>query len=59
VLTAAAKGQLGHEDAPDAPARIFGVKPNLSAGVELRKWNAPPADLEHMREGLRKAGLRE
>jgi hypothetical protein len=25
----------------------------------LRKWNAAPADLEHILQGLRKAGLRE
>jgi TolB-like protein/tetratricopeptide (TPR) repeat protein len=59
MLTAAAKGQLGHEDAADAQARIYEVKPNFSASVELRKWNAAPADLEHILEGLRKAGLRE
>ena len=59
MLSAAAKGQLDHEDAPDALASIFKVKPNFSAHVELRKWNAAPADLEHILEGLRKAGLRE
>ena len=59
LLTAAAKGQLGHKDAPDALARIFAVKPNFSAHVELRKWNAAPGDLEHILDGLHKAGLRE
>jgi TolB-like protein/tetratricopeptide (TPR) repeat protein len=59
MLTAAAKGQLGHPDAADALARILEVKPNFAARVELRKWNAAPADLEHILEGLRKAGLRE
>jgi TolB-like protein/tetratricopeptide (TPR) repeat protein len=59
MLTAAAKGQLGHNDAAGALARIFEVKPNFSARVELRKWNAAPADLEHILDGLRKAGLRE
>jgi tetratricopeptide (TPR) repeat protein len=59
MLTAAAKGQLGHRDAGDALARIFEVKSNFSARVELRKWNAAPADLEHILEGLQKAGLRE
>ena len=58
MLTAAAKGKLGHEDANQALARIFEVKPNFSARVELRKWNAAPADLEHILDGLRKAGLR-
>jgi TolB-like protein/tetratricopeptide (TPR) repeat protein len=58
MLTAAAKGELGHDDANEALARIFEVKPNFSARVELRKWNAAPADLEHILDGLRKAGLR-
>jgi hypothetical protein len=59
LLTAAAKGQLGHAEAPDALARVFELKPNFSAPVELRKWNAAPADLEHILDGLRKSGLRE
>ena len=59
MLTAAAKGQLGQADAADALAKVFDVKPNFSARVELRKWNAAAADLEHILEGLRKAGLRE
>jgi TolB-like protein/tetratricopeptide (TPR) repeat protein len=59
MLTTAAKGQLGHTDAADVLARIFEVKPNFSARVELRKWNAAPADFEHILDGLRRAGLRE
>jgi TolB-like protein len=59
MLTAAAKGQLGHTAAADALARVFEVKPNFSARVELRKWNAAPADFEHILDGLRRAGLRE
>jgi TolB-like protein/tetratricopeptide (TPR) repeat protein len=59
MLTAAAKGQLGQADAADALAKVFEVKPNFSARIELRKWNAAPADLEHILQGLRKAGLRE
>jgi TolB-like protein/tetratricopeptide (TPR) repeat protein len=59
LLTAAAKGQLGHADAGASLARVFEVKPNFSARVELRKWNSAPADLEHLLQGLRKAGLRE
>jgi TolB-like protein len=58
MLRAAAKGQLGHADAADALARIFEVKPNFSTRVELQKWNAAPADLEHIIDGLSKAGLR-
>lgn len=57
MLDAAAKGQLGHPDAAAALARIFDVKPNFEARVELQKWNAAAADLEHIVEGLRKAGL--
>lgn len=57
LLTAAAKGQLGHADAGRALARIFEVKPDFSARVELQKWNAAPADLEHLLAGLRRAGL--
>jgi TolB-like protein/tetratricopeptide (TPR) repeat protein len=59
MLTAAAKGQLDQADAADALAKVFEVKPNFSARIELRKWNAAPADLEHILQGLRKAGLRE
>jgi tetratricopeptide (TPR) repeat protein len=59
LLTAAAKGQLGHADAAEALAQIFVLKPAFSARVELRKWNAAAHDLEHILEGLRKAGLRE
>lgn len=58
MLTAAAKGQLGQKDAGDALARIFDVKPNFSAHVELQKWNAAPLDLKHILDGLTKAGLR-
>jgi TolB-like protein len=58
MLTAAAKGQLGHSDAAASLARIFEMKPNFSARAELKKWNAAPSDLEHIVEGLKKAGLR-
>jgi Tfp pilus assembly protein PilF len=59
LLEAASKGQLGRPDAAGALARIFEVKPNFSARVELQKWNAAPHDLDHIIDGLRKAGLRE
>jgi TolB-like protein len=59
LLTAAALGQMGHPDAGKALARIFEVKPDFSARAELRKWNAAPDDLEHIMDGLRRAGLRE
>jgi TolB-like protein/tetratricopeptide (TPR) repeat protein len=57
MMSAAAKGQLGHTDAAEAVARIFEVKPEFSPRTELKKWNAAPRDLEHIVEGLRKAGL--
>jgi TolB-like protein/DNA-binding winged helix-turn-helix (wHTH) protein/tetratricopeptide (TPR) repeat protein len=59
LIAAAAQGQLGHRDAGASLARIFEIKPNFSARAELRKWNAAPHDLEHIMQGLRKAGLRE
>jgi TolB-like protein len=59
LLDGASKGQLGRPDASESLARIFEIKPNFSARVELQKWNAAPDDLEHIMEGLRKAGLRE
>jgi TolB-like protein len=59
LLNGASKGQLGRSDAAEALARIYEIKPNFSARVELQKWNAAPKDLEHILEGLRKAGLRE
>ena len=57
LLTAAALGQMGHPGASAALARIFEVKPGFSARAELRKWNAAAEDLEHVVEGLRRAGL--
>lgn len=59
MFMAAAQGQLGAPDAAASIARIFQLKPDFSAHAELRKWNAAPADLAHIVEGLRKAGLRE
>jgi hypothetical protein len=50
---------MGHPDAGQALARIFEVKPDFSARAELRKWNAAPDDLEHIMDGLRRAGLRD
>jgi len=56
LLDAAAKGQLGRPDAGKALSRVLEIKPNFSAHLELRKWNASPADLDHIMEGLRRAG---
>lgn len=59
LLNTAALGQLDHPDAPAALAQLFEVKPTFSAQAELQKWNAAPHDLDHLVEGLRKAGLSE
>ncbi len=59
LLRAAAQGQLGHGDAGASLARIYEVKPDFKARAELQKWNAAPHDLEHIIQGLLKAGLRE
>ena len=59
LLAAAAQGQLAHPDANASLKRIFAIKPDFSARAELRKWNTAPPDLEHILDGLRKAGLRE
>ena len=56
LLDAAAKGQLGRSDAREALSRILEIKPNFSAPLELRKWNTSPHDIDHIMEGLRKAG---
>jgi TolB-like protein len=58
IMAGAAKGQLGRADAGDAVDRILAVKPNFCARTELQKWNAAPDDLQHIVEGLSKAGLR-
>ena len=57
LLDAAAKGQLNRPDAGRALSKILEIKPNFSAQLELRKWNASPKDLDHIVEGLRRAGL--
>lgn len=54
-----AQGQLQRDEAPALLARIYELKPDFCARAELVKWNAAPDDLEHLLEGLRKAGLRE
>jgi TolB-like protein len=56
LLDAAAKGQLGRPDAGKALSRVLEIKPSFSAHLELRKWNASPTDLDHIMEGLRRAG---
>lgn len=56
MLRAAAKGQLGHADGGAALARMREVRPDFHPRRELEKWNAEPADLEHIMDGLRRAG---
>lgn len=59
LFTAAAKGQLGYADAGQSVARMLELKPSCRPRLELQTWNAAPADLEHLLDGLRKAGWRE
>ena len=59
LLRAAALGQLQRPDAGEALQRIFELRPDFSARAELQKWNAAPDDLQHLLDGLRKAGLDE
>ena len=59
LLNAAARGQLQQIEAGRSLAQIYELKPDFSASAELMKWNAAPDDLEHLLEGLRKAGLDE
>lgn len=59
LLDAASRGQLGRPDAGESLARLFEIRPAFSARLELQKWNAAPDDLNHIIDGLRKAGLRE
>ncbi|MDH3233565.1 MAG: winged helix-turn-helix domain-containing tetratricopeptide repeat protein [Alphaproteobacteria bacterium] len=59
LLRAAALGQLGREEAGASLAQVFALKPDFSARTELQKWNAAAKDMEHILQGLRKAGLDE
>ena len=59
LLLAAAGGQLGRPEAARALERMRALKPGVDAEAELQKWNAAPHDLDHLMEGLRKAGLDE
>lgn len=59
LLDAAAKGQLERADAREALERMNTVKPGISVRNELQTWNAAPHDLDHILDGLRKAGLQE
>jgi TolB-like protein len=58
MLKAAAEGQLERPQAAASLASAYRLNPDLSPIDELRKWNAAPDDLEHLAEGLRKAGMK-
>ncbi len=60
LLYAATLAQLGEsERAAQSIARLKALKPDFSARNELEKFNTAPDDLEHLMEGLAKAGLKE
>ncbi len=59
LLNAAASGQFERDDAALFLKRVFEIKPDFIARAELQKWTAAPEDLEHILEGLQKAGLAE
>lgn len=59
LFRAAAFGQLGRPEAAVALSRIFELYPGFNARDTLHKWNTAPDDLEHLLDGLDKAGLRE
>ncbi len=56
LLRAAALGQLGRPEAGEALRRVLDLKPGFDPRAELTKWNAAPQDLEHLVDGLQKAG---
>ena len=60
LFAAAALGQLGRiDEAAVSLGTMLALKPDCSPRKELQKWNAAPEDLEHLMEGLSKAGLKE
>jgi len=59
LFNAAALGQLGRPEAGTALARMNELKPGVVPREELEQWNAAPDDLEHLMQGLAKAGYEE
>jgi hypothetical protein len=57
MLDAAASGQLGRPEAKASLARMEQLNPRMSAVAEMEKWNLAERDIDHMNEGLRKAGI--
>jgi tetratricopeptide (TPR) repeat protein len=56
LLEAAALGQLSRP-ADKAVGSILALKPVFSPRAELEKWNVAPQDMDHLLEGLAKAGV--
>jgi TolB-like protein/Tfp pilus assembly protein PilF len=55
---AAAHGQLGELEAAQAAVRqLLVMKPGFAAREEFEKWHGPGELIEHVVDGLRKAGL--
>lgn len=59
MLDAAALGQLDDKRASASLAMMIECQPGVSPVVEMQKWNLAQRDLDHIMEGLRKAGYRE
>ena len=57
MLDAAALGQLGRPEAKASLARMAQLNPRMSAVAEMERWNLAERDIDHMNEGLRKAGI--
>lgn len=56
LMEAATLGQLGRP-AGKIVEGLFKLKPGFSARAELEKWNAAPGDMDHILDGLAKAGI--
>lgn len=56
LMEAASLGQLGRP-AEKVVESILKLKPEFSARAELEKWNAASNDMEHILDGLAKAGV--
>ena len=60
LLIAATLGQLGEtKRAAESLARLKEILPDISARDLLKMHNTAPDDLEHLMEGMTKAGLQE
>lgn len=59
LLKAAALGQLDDPSGAASLAEMHRLKPELRARDEMSKWNVAPKHMQHLMEGLLKAGLAE